>query len=331
MNIHLNRIIPFRILSYRRKKSSWKKLKNHCLYNATRFFEATYENMEQETRIGILTMAIHSIEKGFTMPNFRYGFGYKKLEKYLPECIQYVQMYGVDDVQIQHIAQVISDYKLIHSKAGEIIREDISKNIDIFLGYFSKIFSDTIQLDFTRESYFSEINKPFNLFSSSRHSCRNFIDAPIPLEDLIDSIKLAQNAPSACNRQPVRIYVVSDKEKIQSILSLQNGNRGFGNSIDKLVVVCSYLGCYSLLESECAYVDAGIFCMNLAYSLHYKSVGSCILNWCVDREKDLALRNIIPIRDTEFVCCFLACGLIPDNFKVCRSGKKNWESITTII
>ena len=44
-------------------------------------------------------------------------------------------------------------------------------------------------------------------------------------------------APSACNRQYVRVHSVGDIEMKKAILSLQNGNRGFGENADKLLVV----------------------------------------------------------------------------------------------
>ncbi|MBO4573972.1 MAG: nitroreductase family protein [Bacteroidales bacterium] len=331
MKLYLSKIIPKNLLSYRRRLLSWKKLKEYYLQDAKRFFKATYGSNEQETKIGLLTMAVHSIEKGFTMPDFRYGFGYKKLEKYLPECIAYVKQYGIEDVQIQHIAQTISDYKTIHDEAGYALPEDIAKNIDRFLNLFNGISSKSIQIDCTSDSFFYNREAPFPSFSNSRHSCRYYTGDTVPMKGIIDSVKLAQNAPSACNRQPVRLYIVSDKKKIQDVISIQKGNRGFGQVVDKLIVVCSYLGCYLPQERNCAFIDGGIFTMNLAYALHYNSIGACILNWCVDSDSDNEIRRIIPIRDSETVCCLLSCGMVPDKFKVCRSEKKLEEQIVTII
>ena len=46
------------------------------------------------------------------------------------------------------------------------------------------------------------------------------------LESIEQAVELAKYAPSACNKQPVRIYVVFDKENVEKILDMQQGNRG---------------------------------------------------------------------------------------------------------
>lgn len=46
-----------------------------------------------------------------------------------------------------------------------------------------------------------------------RHSCRAFLDKPVPTETLEQIFELAQRAPSNCNVQPWQTLVVSGKQK----------------------------------------------------------------------------------------------------------------------
>jgi nitroreductase len=52
---------------------------------------------------------------------------------------------------------------------------------------------------------------------ASRFSCRNFSDTPVPAERLRSIAEAGLRAPSAHNRQPWRMMVISDKESIEEI------------------------------------------------------------------------------------------------------------------
>lgn len=54
---------------------------------------------------------------------------------------------------------------------------------------------------------------------NQRYSCRNFSERPIPQELLIQVLEAARLAPSACNRQPWRFVVVTDRPTRADILA----------------------------------------------------------------------------------------------------------------
>lgn len=300
-------------------------------YDAKRFIRFSAKSDTEESLIGLITNNIHSIEKGFTMPDFRMGFGQKRLNEILDQCILYVKKYGTLNVQISEAAKSILDYKKCHEEKGFTLPKEIQSKILTFLRIFPDISTESIQIDMTREDFFSKKDSSFIEFSASRRSSRNFIKKPVDVALLEKSVGLAQNAPSACNRQSPRVYLVKTPEKVQKVLRYQGGNRGFGQTVDKLLIVCGYLGNYHDTERNCVYIDGGIFTMNLAYALHYYGIGCCILNWSVTKIRDKKIREILPIRDNEVVIDILACGNVPESFKLCRSEKKQLKSILTEI
>lgn len=121
------------------------------------------------------------------------------------------------------------------------------------------------------------------------------------------------------------------KRQLDPFFSLHGGNRGFGHTVDTLILVCGYLSCYGANERDCVFVDCGIFTLNLTYALHYNEVGTCILNWSVPTENDRKLRTIVRIRDEEMVCSLIACGNIPSEIKLCDSGKKDLSDIVHFV
>lgn len=151
------------------------------------------------------------------------------------------------------------------------------------------------------------------------------------MRELIDAIKLAQTAPSACNRQPTNVHIITDYSMIQQCLSMQNGNRGFGDLADKLLIITgdlqTVLGAQEFFDLN---TNVGIFIMNLSYALYYHQIGHCILNWYAMPNIDRSLRKITKIPKEENIVAFIVCGYVPDKFKVAVSPRFKVEDIVTI-
>ena len=309
---------------YIRRRNYIKSLYN---YNFKRFLQYSSRKDSEESLIGSLTKDAHSIEKGLTMGEFRAGFGRDRLLGLLKGCETYINQYGLSNVQIHHIARVVNDYKLCHKSLGFQLDETVCREVDHFLSHFECSTESDIQINCTKNSYFDKNHSDFAEFCKSRHSCRDFDGTSVSMDKIDKAVRLAQSAPSACNRQPARVYVIESKEKIAAVLAFHGGNRGFSEKIDKLIMICGYIPCYNTTERDCVYTDCGIFAMNLAYALHYYEIGACILNWSMDNKKDKECRQVIPVPDEEVICSLIACGNVPATFKVCNSGKKNLESI----
>ena len=180
----------------------------------------------------------------------------------------------------------------------------------------------------TSQSYWANTEASFPVFAASRHSVRDFsgkVDS-----SLIDqSIALACTAPTACNRQHVHIHTYED-DKASALLAYQNGNRGFGHLCKQLIVVTADKNAlYTIQERHDTYTNGGIFAMNLSYSLHYHHVAHCMLNWSTEPGVDKAFRAVAGIPENETIVLLIACGQVPEKFKVARSLRKPVSAIHT--
>ena len=59
----------------------------------------------------------------------------------------------------------------------------------------------------------------------------------IDLEDVQKAVKLAQRAPSACNRQATKVYFYSDEGTNKKLGELIKGNTGFENEVLNYLVL----------------------------------------------------------------------------------------------
>lgn len=276
----------------------------------------------EASRRASLVMAYHQIEKGLTMPRRRMNFGHQALLELISIIKDCQGCFKPNDLMLTHAIGVVKEYRKLHLESGAVPDplDDFWMEVSAFCDANEQ--EPSHQLDFTRDSFCAKKAASFPEFARSRHTVRHFC-GPVPIDDLTSAVELAMTAPSACNRQPIRVHCVSTVEKKDAILNLQNGNRGFGRDADRILVLSADLATVRWAqERNDLYTNGGIFLMNLSYALHYYGYGSCILNWSVDASRDRALRRILPsISEKEEVFALLAVGALPETFRVAASPR----------
>lgn len=160
-------------------------------------------------------------------------------------------------------------------------------------------------------------------FFFSRHSVREFDPRSVDRREIEAAIELAMKSPSACNRQPWHVYHIDDADLIAEALSLQNGNRGFGDGVKNLLVIAADLRAFGPgVEHYQHWIDGGMFSMSLVYAFHAKGLVSCCLNWSASPRQDLALRSLLPIESAHSVIMMLAVGFPRSETTVCKSPRR---------
>ncbi|NLJ82736.1 MAG: nitroreductase family protein [Bacteroidales bacterium] len=281
------------------------------------FKKDTFNKKESE-----ITLLYHSIEKGFLYDPIRFRFAERKIK----ELIEYLKSIDLPTVKNRtHIQAAILNlcvYYDIHQKN----RIDISDYFPVedyeFLKSNLNISGDPMK-SHTKDTFFKSIHSDFKEFSSSRSSVRNFTGEKISVEIFQQAVDLANNAPSVCNRQSVSVYLLENKEKINSILKIQGGLKGYDEKLAQLIVLTSdrnYF--YSIGERNQLFIDGGIYLMNLLYALHYYKIGACPAHWGMTIDADKKVQNILGLRESEKIICLIAVGIPEDNFKTTLSLRR---------
>lgn len=290
----------------------------------------TYEDSEAKLLANIIRN-YHVIEKGLTMPERRLGFGKERLENLIFDCQKYIKQYNSSDQQLQHAIDVVDEYKRLHEMGHYQLPSNLIILIDNLITYRIK-YEIHNQIEISKDEYFLNVKNSFDKFSNSRSSVRNYSIEELSLDRILSALSLANNYPSACNRQTVRTYVYTDKEIISSILKVQGGNRGFGHLAQKLIVMTADLGVFiSAAERNQAYVDGGIYAMNLLYSLHFNQIAACILNCSHAPEKDIEMRKLCGVKTSEVFIAMVSCGNPPEVFQIAKSKRHNLEKVNKVI
>ena len=267
----------------------------------------------------------HVMEKGITMPSRKKIFGIENARRLIELCNEYIRKYGVVSDQLDFALDDLWEYKKIYHNNCNDLPEDICNGIDELLK--KKNVATYISRETTATSYFSRCND-FATFAEQRHSIRSFIDKEVPNAVITEVVKIAQTSPSACNRQSIKVHVYG-KEKKNKILEIQNGNRGFGQMANKILIVTSEQTAWDGYFTKAAYLDAGIFTMNLLYALHYYKIAACTLNLYLFRKEMKRIRRLMDIADSEIPCVMIAIGYPSNTFSIAKSHRIGINQVLT--
>jgi nitroreductase len=287
----------------------------------------------EQKLLGAITLKYHVLEKGFTMPTMRKGFGYDVIRTLIGLCNIYLDKnFDSGNVHFRHAVMLLNKYQSLHTEMDFAIDEAINNSISA-LNTRSTIAGTVEQLEYTKDDYFKDRFSGFQDFALSRHSVRNFTDQEVDIALIKKAVDLAKKSPSSCNRQPNRVYVISNKTEIEWVLAAQKGNRGFGDRINKLILLTGEISVFNgYAERNEAYVNSGLFAMGLLYGLHYYGLGAVPLAYiAVSDEDDDKIRSLCHIPDSEVATMFIGCGHLPDEFKVARSPRYDNDQIMSVI
>lgn len=270
----------------------------------------------------------HMIEKGMSLTAPRKGFGQKKIEELFEMMDQYLKMgYPSTGMPFQNAIVVLHAYVDMQKKIGYENVQMVEK-LKTYDSYRIAGLVAGIQHD-TKTNLLSFMDKPFPEFFYSRHSMRQFDAKPINIEDVKQAVRVAQKAPTACNRQASKVYIYTDKDTNDALGELIAGNTGFQQEVQNyLVVTADVSAFYNTFERNQLYVEAGLFAMALVESLHYYGIGSCILQNGEYYSKNRKFKGVCKnIPDNERIVLFIAIGYYKDEFSYALSLRKNVEDI----
>ena len=265
----------------------------------------------------MITLRAHVVEKGLTMPHMRANFGEENILALIALCKQYAQAkHNTTHTLFVEAISVLCEYQRVHESMGKAIHPQIQEGIEELI----KVCPNVPQHN-QPEVRSSELFKhgDFAYIAQHRHSVRHF-EGHIRYEDITKAIDLARTAPSACNRQPVRVHIIPHGALFDRLLNLQHGNRGFGSDAEYLLVVtASEEGYTGFNERNASYVDGGIFLMNLLYALQYHAIASCTLNCSFLPDEEKQVREALQTED--ITVAIVAIGSCPESFQVARSER----------
>nr|WP_316613832.1 nitroreductase family protein [uncultured Ruminococcus sp.] len=256
----------------------------------------------------------HSMEKGLSIVSPRLGFGHKKqidMMSRIEKLYESGSEYHREACQMALCS--LQSYIDYHKKLG--YDDEVCQQIIAFLERYpaekTARFGGTVTVDKSDLRFDTE---QIERFFRTRHSIRDFDDKPVDDEVLKKALALAQTAPSACNRQGVRTYVLS-REKSNRLAKSLEGIGGFADNVDRFIIITGKTSAYRENEINQYIVSPGIYAAYLSLTLHLYGLGACVVQRNVIWTKEgKALQDRLGIPSDEQIICLLAVGNLKEQF-----------------
>lgn len=319
-------------------KEAFLQLKNRWqlagAYRYDKDLYKTHSGLLDQQRKGVIEAEIikayHRIEKGLALPAPRPGFGVDAVERVLTYTQLFLRAYG-PNITTRRAMNTLHEYVAFNQSKNH--------NTDWLLPRLSALASASAVNDsaggtllVTRENIIRATSIDFAEFVKQRFSIRQFSNEPVSDSAIRHAVELAKKSPSVCNRESGCVYVATSAAQKQALLALQNGNRGFGEQADRVLVITSRLDAFLTVgERYQCWIDGGLFAMSLIYALHAQGIGSCCLNWSVEPEADQAIRKVHGIPADHAIIMLLAIGNIPAELRVAQSPRRPIEEVLHFI
>ena len=268
----------------------------------------------------------HALEKGMAVKDIKPMYGRKKAMDLIELLNKMIKNNNADNYAFREGYSVLKKYIEFKNEINEDIKDivnsfnqiDISNEIELNkAGYQVMNKSDLLQYT----------NIDFSNFIKSKHSLRNASNEEIDLNTINEIVEITKKSPSACNRQPCKIYFSNELEKNKIVSKLVPGNKVFDKDIPYYAVITADRKCFSGGESMQWYLNAGIFVAYFTLALHSQNIGSCIFQYPDFYNTEKELRKVCNIDKSEVITCIVGFGKYPENFKYIEADRKKNNEI----
>lgn len=298
--------------------------RDRALYNKYSIREKG--NNEQQIEY-LLLMEAHKLEKGFNAANMR-PFGAKKIKKILEILEQYE---SVLKKRNSFALEVIESMLLSYKKLYEQKKWTSYEQYELVCNYLKthKIIArvEYGSIVVPRKDLKNNYEAFMNLLKT-RHSTRAFSDEPVTEEEIKKAIEAAKLSPSACNRQPCKVYFIKTEECQKVLTNVLPGYNLFEMDNTKTLLVTFDMSFVSMIgERNQGWFNAGLFAMNLVNALHAEGIGTCFLQWGEKHSVEEKVKEKLDIPKNERIAVAIACGHYKDENKVLCSARRSAEEM----
>ena len=312
------------------KKIYGRYLRHHYLKREFKYsnrLSQKYQVIDNYERLEyVIKVHAHGIEKGLSFRKPKEAFGIKKIMTLIERVKKYLEYPKHNKETINETLNVLNAYINKFKDNSKI--EQIVKEYKELLTKFGAIKPCSVgTMTINKKDVEEAIDIDYLKFIKARHSYRYFTkDANI--EQIKQALEIARYTPTACNRQPQRVHVFQGNE-MEEVLTIQHGALGFIDEISYCILITTDMRAYSNIEQNQAYVDGGLYAMNLLNALHSTGLGTIPLT--CGHLQGTSRANLEKFGVKEYECPILVIGIggIEETAEVNVSPRREYTSYTT--
>lgn len=253
----------------------------------------TFSNSNANIRRGI-----HRLEKGLFHANPRQKFG-KMVFSELENEIKKYDIRNMEFNELQWLMEVLTAYTAF-SDTPEKVKKIIA------------IAEDEKSHKSSNYSFGGNETDRFKNLKSildERKSVRFFKEEKVDINKISQCVEIAKSAPTACNRQPYHIELLTNKKDILKVGKMAPGMAGWLEGVPVLGVVIGHSNSFRFTrDRHLIYFDSGLFVSNFVNSLVTVGLASCICNWVPNWKADRVAIKYLGYDLSKTIVCLIAIG-----------------------
>jgi nitroreductase len=270
----------------------------------------------------LLRRNIHRLEKGLIMQPRNEIFA----EAYISEtvdCYVYANQAGclcadelkwAEDVLTTYF-QVVAETKIVSDAKRRFMAATPDLNVVSSVPYPHSVLP-ACSIDYQQ----------LLLLFRRRRSVRWYLPKPVDMTLIRQAVKAATLAPSACNRQPFRFYVVNDSAKAAEVADCAMGTAGFAQNLPCVIAVVGDLSAYPAeRDRHVIYIDGSLAAMQLMLAFETLGLSTCPINWPDIESRERLLSDKLGLAYSERTVMLLAVGYAQPQGGIPFSQKKSDE------
>lgn len=290
----------------------------------------------EERDMAFVLRYTHSIEKGLALKSPRPGFGREKISAMLAMLERYhAQGKSMDRTVFLMALDAVKAYLAYHESIGYSDQtidgvKAAYHRIDRFIPEHADCMGGVIRIE-NRKPWSDEERALFCRMVESRHSIRQFAGTEVDVETLKHAIDMASHAPSACNRQATRTYILKGSRK-NAVLKWLSGVGGFAEEVNAYIMITAKQSCYNLNEQYQYIVSSSIFAGYLTMALEAYNIGACVIQRPVLYNRRWSkIAAELGIAKDEQLILMVGCGHFAESYKVPVSHRMLSDELCSVI
>lgn len=293
-------------------------------YRLFSLYKGIKGNKTDKINISNFRRNIHRIEKGLSSEILKDVFA----EDYILETVFYLKENNnekrFDESTLRWGESVLNEYFLVTKHTITI-----ENAYSIYCQIRNSEDKDWIPYEELRRPQLKLSYDDLLNLAERRRSVRSYHDKVVVPELVYKAMKLASLSPSACNRQSFNFLFYNDSQIVNRLTEIPGGVSGYILP-SVIVVIGTYSGYFDERDINAPLIDASLASMSLLFALETLGLSSVCINWPNLTEKETRIRQVIDIREDEFVVMMIGVGYSTSNGKIPYSGKKCIESLLSV-
>lgn len=284
------------------------------------------KNRDRVSRVE-LRRNIHRLEKGIIMMPRRDIFA----RDYITETLDFYAR-AVDQCELKPGSMDPTEMDWAHNVLEEYFRVSTGSHpvVDAARERFASLeYEPTTRstIPYVKKQLSSVSYDDLHSLALQRRSVRWFEQTPVPRELIEKALRVARQAPTACNRLPYEFRVFDDPDMVQTVAGIPFGAAGYAHNIPMIVVVVGKLEAYfSPRDRHAIYVDSSLAAMSFMFGLESLGLSSSVINWPDFEPLELKMQKTLGLGISDRVVMLIAVGFAHAEGMVPFSQKKELES-----